>query len=263
MTAAARVPGPQVEWQPIDLDDGTSCRHLSPSPGPVGIDKRAAAFSLKPATSSAYGGITSSSSSPGVLTTNQPQRVASPIRLTFYGRHESLTVIASLRANVSDDIRQKAIDILIKEHAIDLSTTKSMFYDKSLTKEGQNRNGHIRIGPKAYSRSTSWLAHIIFHETVHSDQFSFYSSVGIDLTALEANENNSELLRLLYALDEVESWFILWTNRLNLGMSTQEIADIEREYHLFSIDLDDTSIRRLADEKRFLEARMMLISRLR
>ena len=259
--AATRIPGPQVGWPPVGLDNGTSCRYLSPVPGPIGIDKKAPASSLKRVASS-NGGVTSNSNVSGAPTKNQPQRVVSPIRLTFYGRHESLIVIASLEEKASDDIRQKAIDILVKEHVIDLSTTKSLLYDKNFAKEGQNRDGYIRIGPKAYSRSTSWLANIIFHETAHSDQFAFYSSMGIDLTALKANQNNSEPLRLLYTLDEVECWFISWTNRVSLGMSPQEITDIEREYQLFSLDLDDPAISQLASKQRFSEARMILISRL-
>lgn len=127
--AATRIPGPQVGWPPVGLDNGTSCRYPSPVPGPIGIDKKAPASSLKRVASS-NGGVTSNSNVSGAPTKNQPQRVVSPIRLTFYGRHESLIVIASLEEKASDDIRQKAIDILVKEHVIDLSTTKSLLYDK-------------------------------------------------------------------------------------------------------------------------------------
>lgn len=259
--ATARIPGPQVGWPPVNLDKGTSCRNLSPIPGPIGIDKKGTVFSSKSVANS-NNGITSSSNVSKAPTKNQSLRIVQPISLTFYGKHEALIVIASLENNASDDTRQKAIDILVKEHAIDLSTTKSLLYDKNFAETGQNKDGYIRIGPKAYSRSTSWLAHIIFHETVHSDQFAFYSSIGIDLTALKANQNNSEPLRLLYALDEVECWFVSWSNRVSLGMSPQEITDIKSEYRRFSMDLDDAAISQLANTKHFSEARKMLISRL-
>lgn len=141
--------------------------------------------------------------------------------------------------------------------------TDSIRYDKTLSGSGKNVDRDIRIGQEAYTKSHGWLGQVIFHETIHSDHFAFYKESGVNLTNAKQNPVNSEALRLLYALDEVECWYYSWLNRVAFSLSADEIKSIRRDYRLHMVDLDDPTIRKLALDHQYHDARANLVSRLK
>jgi hypothetical protein len=141
------------------------------------------------------------------------------------------------------------------------ATTKSLRYDAAFTRrDGTNKKGAIRIGPKAFSQNSSWLAAVTFHEIVHSDQFDFYEKQGVDFSTL--NERD-EPVRVMIALDEYEGFFWPWRNRGVLGLSDEQIASFARDIRLFQIEIDDEPTVAKARSAKFNEARLALIQRLK
>ncbi len=136
-----------------------------------------------------------------------------------YGSGEMLQLISTFTGNTDSNARQKAIDYLVRLHGINLATTKSLRYDSSfIERDGRNVKGNIRIGPLAFAQDKSWLANVVFHETVHSDQFLFYEKQG----AGSINPQNSQPERILVALDEYEAFYWAWFNQGALGLDAQQ-----------------------------------------
>lgn len=130
-----------------------------------------------------------------------------PIGLHEYGRHEMLIATAAFDAAASLDVRQRTIEFLARAHGMKLDATKSLRYDPAFTRrDGENVKGDIRIGPTAFRQDLPWLACVVFHETVHSDQFVFYDQNGM---VFANHPPKAEPVRVLIALDEFEGFF--WT----------------------------------------------------
>jgi hypothetical protein len=169
-------------------------------------------------------------------------------------------VKAAFAAKASDEDRQFAIDFLVKSHGMNLANTKSLKYDPKFTRrDGENHNGVIRIGPKAFEQDGPQLAGVVFHEIVHSDQFKFYAQNGVDFSKLNKRD---EPVRVLIALDEYEGFYWPWRNRGVLGLSEAQVAEFARELHLWQIEIDDAPTVAKAREARFNEARRPLMAKL-
>lgn len=182
------------------------------------------------------------------------------IPLREYGKYEMLRVIASFQAGANTADRQQTIDYLVRKHGIDLTTTKSVHYDPTFVRRpGENVNGDIRIGPHAFAQDASWLASVVFHEVVHSDQFAFYAKNGI---VFGKRAVASEAERIMVALDEFEGFFWPWYNRSPLGLSKDQEVALTREVALWRIEIDDGPTVALANKGKFDEARLALIGRL-
>jgi hypothetical protein len=189
------------------------------------------------------------------------QYTVRPMELTAYAKHESLLMIASFDAKADVAARQRTIDYLVGIHGIVLTNTKTLRYDPALlTKDGENKLGNIRIGPKAFAQDHSWLANIIFHESIHSDQFAFYAKHSIDLNNYP---KDSEPVRVLIALDELEAFYWSWRNATILNVSKSQMAEMEREVRLWQINVDDAETLKLARALKYNDARLALFKRLK
>jgi hypothetical protein len=168
-------------------------------------------------------------------------------------------VIAGFASGASPAARQAAIQNLMKLHAVDLKTTKSLRYDATLTsRDGRNLKGDIRIGPGAFTQDYHWLAGVVFHEVVHSDQFAFYADNGV---AFANEEAKSDTERVMVALDECEGFFWPWYNSQSLGLSTSQQSALRREVQLWLIEIDEKATVELARKGQFEQARLALIKR--
>ncbi len=180
------------------------------------------------------------------------------IQLSEYGRHEMLTVTSSCLPNANVDVRQKAIRHLASLHGMNLQTTKSLKYDQALTsRDGINQNGNVRMGPGAYKQDHSWLAAVLFHEIVHSDQFQFYGRHGVSF-----GKPKYEAERILVALDECEGFYWPWRNSKALGLDAQQIGEFKREVQLWMVEIDDKDTLALVKAGDFQTAREALVKRL-
>jgi len=181
------------------------------------------------------------------------------IQLSDFGRHQMLTIMAGFVDNAQPPARQRAVDNLIKLHGIDLKTTSSLRYDPTLTtRDGKNVNGDIRIGPGAFSQDSHWLANVVFHEVVHSDQFAYYADHGVQFGN---RATKSEAERIMVALDECEGFYWPWRNSGALGLSADQQASLRREVGLWLIEIDDAPTVALARKGDFEQARLALIKR--
>ena len=181
------------------------------------------------------------------------------IQVRDFARHEMLIIMAGLVDGAQAPARQRAIDGLVKLHGIDLKTTNSLNYDATLTtKEGRNVNGDIRIGPRAFSKDSSWLANVVFHEVIHSDQFAYYAANGVTFGQRAAK---SEAERIMVMLDECEGFYWPWQNSSALGLSADQQAELRREVQLYLIDIGDAPTAELARKGQFEQARSALIKR--
>jgi hypothetical protein len=182
------------------------------------------------------------------------------IELTDYASHEMLLVTASFDPKASADIRQRAIDYLARKHGMDLANTKSLRYDPTFTrKDGMNTKGDIQIGPSAFKQDKAWLANVVFHESVHSDQFHYYDQNGMDFSKHSVND---EPVRVMIALDEFEGFYWTWRNAKPLGLSDAQTAELHREVQFWKIEIDDEETVGHAVRARFDAARLALIARL-
>jgi hypothetical protein len=169
-----------------------------------------------------------------------------------------LTVAASCEPSASSTIRQSAIQNLAKLHGMNLSSTTSLRYDQALTsRDGINQNGNVRMGPGAYKQDYHWLAAVLFHEIVHSDQFQCYRRFGISFAKPKYDAE-----RILVALDECEGFYWPWRNSQALGLSPQQAAALQREVQLWLIEIDDSESVASAKTGGFQKARAALIKRL-
>lgn len=183
-----------------------------------------------------------------------------PIGVRGFASHEMLLVIHSIDAKAQPHVRQRVIEYLARQHGMNLTTTKSLRYDPTFTKrEGINVKGDIRIGPLAFKQDRSWLANVIFHEVIHSDQFHFYRQHGVVFGHREAS---SEPERVMVALDEFEGFYWPWRNSRALGLDQTRKASLEREVTLWQIEIDDPQIVALARKGQFQDARLALVERL-
>lgn len=183
-----------------------------------------------------------------------------PISLSEFGRHAMLTISGAFLADATPDLRDRAIRNLTTLHGIGLATTKSLRYDTTLTtKEGTNLKGNIRIGPGAFKQDYRWLANVVFHETIHSDQFEFYDQHGV---VFAGPAPNSETERQLIALDECEGFYWSWRNSSALSLSADQQNSLRREVRLWMIEIGDEKTAGLAGKGEFDVARLALIDRL-
>lgn len=183
------------------------------------------------------------------------------LKLTDYGTYHMLLVTASFLENAPATNRQRTIDYLSLKHVMDTTTTKKLVYDATLKKqEAINVKGNITIGPKAFNQDRSWLANVIFHEIVHSDQFSFYEVNGVSFSHVESS---SETERIIVAFDELESYYRTWRNSAALGLSSKQTSALKREVELRKIDVGDEELLKLASKEGFEAARLMLIRKLK
>jgi hypothetical protein len=171
-----------------------------------------------------------------------------------------LQVIRSFDQGSQASERQRTIDYLVRQHGMNLTTTKSLRYDPTFMKrDGTNTLGDIRIGPLAFRQDRSWLANVVFHEIVHSDQFDCYHRHGV---VFGNHPPNSEPLRVIVALDEYEGFYRSWQNRRAFNLSTKQSAELQREIRLWRIEIDDEETVSLTDAGKFTEARLALIKQL-
>jgi hypothetical protein len=174
-------------------------------------------------------------------------------------RTDLQAIVGGFASGASTAARQAAIDTLAKLHGMDLKTTKSLRYDATLTsREGKNVKGDIRIGPGAFVQDYHWLANVVFHEVVHSDQFEFYAQHGVQFANQEAK---SETERVIVALDECEGFFWPWHCSRALELSADQQSALRREVQLWLIEIDDKPTVDLARKGQFEQARLALIKR--
>jgi hypothetical protein len=177
----------------------------------------------------------------------------------MHSSFENLLIIKSFDKKALPQQRQETIDYLIRQHKMNRVATKSLRYDTTLQIEGQNVSRNICIGPLAFSDNSAWLANVIFHELIHSDQFHWYEQKGVNLVHREID---SEISRLMLALDEFEGYYWCYHNRSALGLNASQAKKLHHEKDLYSVDIDDEAIMRYVRRMDFYAARDLLIKRL-
>lgn len=183
-----------------------------------------------------------------------------PLGVREYGSYHMLQVISSFNDKAEPAARQRTIEYLARQHGMNLTTTKSLRYDPTFHRRaGVNVKGDIRIGPSAFSEDSSWLANVIFHEVIHSDQFDFYAQHGVVFRNQEAS---SEPERVMVALDEFEGFYWPWRNSGVLALSDTQKAALEREVRLWQIEIDDAETIAFTQKGQFDDARLALMERL-
>ena len=179
-------------------------------------------------------------------------------RLSDYGRYEMLNVTSSFMRNAKAGVRQSALKGLATLHGMNLATTKTLRYDPSLTnRDGINQNGNIRMGPGAFKQDRHWLAAVLFHEVIHSDQFQFYGRHGISFA-----KPKFESERILVALDECEGFFWPFHCSKALGLSAAQTNSFRREVQMWMVEIDDRETVAYARRGAFDRARRALVKRL-
>ncbi len=182
---------------------------------------------------------------------------ARAVSVNHYGTAAMLQLISTVNGNTDVGARQKAIEFVALIHGIDLANTKSLRYQPSFAaRDGRNVNRDIIIGPSAFVQDSAWLATVVYHEVVHSDQFLEYDKQGVG----SIDPKNSGPERVLVSLDEYEAWFSTLFNRTALGLNQTQIASVQRELALWMIDIGDESTKQLAQRKQFEAARTALIA---
>lgn len=180
------------------------------------------------------------------------------IKLSDFGRHQMLTIVGGFVSGAQPPARQRAIENLAKLHDMNLKTTKSLNFDPTLTsRDGRNVKGDIRIGPGAFNQDFHWLANVVFHEVVHSDQFAFYDAQGVQFGSQAAKEEE----RILVALDECEGFYWPWRNSNALGLDADQQSALRREVQLWLIEIGDAPTAELARKGQFEQARLAMIKR--
>ncbi len=94
---------------------------------------------------------------------------------------------------------------------------------------------------------------------IHSDQFAFYGKYGMDFTKYTKAD---EPVRIMVALDEFEGFYWPWRNSRALALEPQQQAELEREVHLWQVEIDDRETAEFVRTARFNDARLMLMKRL-
>jgi hypothetical protein len=187
-----------------------------------------------------------------------------PLSIRHYGTHQSLQVIASFDTGADAMARQRTIDYLASMHKMDLKTTKSLMYDPKFTAEpAQNQEGHIHVGPSAFEQDAGWLAAVIFHEVVHSDQFHFYAGLGFKFSL---QRPRPDVERMLVALDEYEGFYWAWRNSAALSLNKNQTLELDREVKLWRVDIgdeDDKAMQKMIDAQKFNDARFAVIKKQR
>ena len=165
-------------------------------------------------------------------------------------------VAAAFGKSADAGARQKVIEFIVSAGGFSKDQTKSLNYSANLNQPGKNVAGDIRIGPSAFEDDLNWLAGIVFHELVHSPQYAYYFSNGVS----QIDPDRSETERRMIALDEFEaySWTLLRANELSL--SRDQVSEIRRRASFAFIDLDEDKARSLAHNRKFTEARDVLIA---
>lgn len=185
-----------------------------------------------------------------------------PIGFAEWGSYRMLIVIkgtTDLGTQPAD--RKQAIDALISLHGIDLKTTQSLDYDPALRQPGFNEYGKVRIGPSAFAQDYHWLAAIVFHEVIHSDQFDFYSSNGLDLSTLPRTAQPGIERTMMKALDEYEAYLWVSRNSSALGLTDGQKSDIKSRLFHAKVDIYDEKTAAFASKGEFDAARLDLIKR--
>jgi hypothetical protein len=253
--AAARLPGPECASQSAGhLEDGTSCRHWSPLPGPTGGHNAGAA-----------GWQRAEVDKPGNAAAAAPKRPAprmKPLPPDFAGSGDGQLVSLSLQSDASAALRQQAIDALARAHCMPMDDVVALTYDATLKQEGITENAAVRIGPSAFAGSSGWLALVVFHELLHCPQFKFYTRHGLNLTAADAIAQNRNTLRLLYALDELACWLISELSLDVLALHPAEAAWFASSLTHWKAQLDDEPIAPFVRRGEFVRARLALMARL-
>lgn len=155
--------------------------------------------------------------------------------------------------------RKEGIDAIISLHNISRKTTNSVDYDATMTNEGINIEGDIRIGPEAFVEDRPWLAQIVFHEIVHSDQWKYYAERGLKLIVTPPV---AEPARILKGLDEHECHGWVVTKRVPLGLSEKQVRSVQTRRQIAGVEFeDDREIKGLVDTGKYAEARRVLVDR--
>jgi hypothetical protein len=252
--AAARLPGPECGARAAhDLEDGTSCRHWSPLPGPVGGPHAGTAAWQHSQASS-----TAAAANPGRPSTPRLKALGA----NFASSSEGRAVAASFGSNATASERQLAIETLVRVHAMPVADAAALTYDAAFKKDGVTEEAKVRIGSTAFQGSVGWLACIVFHELLHCSQFGFYARHGVSLLNAKAEPRNAEPLRLLYALDELECWRISALSLTALGLNAAEAALFAQSMKDWEFELDEPPLLALANGGEFTRARRALIARL-
>jgi hypothetical protein len=181
------------------------------------------------------------------------------IPLSAYGKHDMLVVLGGFASGATTQARQNTIDKLVDLHGISKTNTASITYDPTfLEREGRNVKGKIRIGPEAFKKNSSWLANVIFHESIHSDQFVYYDANGF---TFKGGKPLPETERILIALDECEGFYWPWRNSKALSLSESQEAELKREVNLWLIEIGHAPTKALAAKGEFDKARAILIGK--
>jgi len=174
-----------------------------------------------------------------------------------FATHQSLQRVAAYGKGGDATWRQVAIDYVASAHGFSKEQTKTLLYDGGLNQPGRNIRGDVRIGPQAFEQDEAWLSGVVFHELVHSPQYAYYSARGVP----QIDPRRSETERLMIALDEYEAYWWSLRRAAELGLSSQQQAEIRRRAEFALIDLDDRKVNDLARQQQFDGARDELIRR--
>jgi hypothetical protein len=180
-----------------------------------------------------------------------------------FGRsNEGHLVAASLQSDASAAVRQRAIDALARTHGMPMDDAAGLAYDPNFDDRGITEDTKVRIGPKAFTGSAGWLACIVFHELLHCSQFRYYARHGLSLTLAKTEPKNTEPLRLLYAVDELECWKISELSLPVLALGDKHKIEFDHLLGLSEIEVDEAPIKALVEQSQFARARRTLMSRL-
>jgi len=166
------------------------------------------------------------------------------------------SVMAGFARNASASIRTTAAKAIATLHQMSLASTNNLTYDPTLKEFGRNVKKDVTIGPSAFEQDYQWLAAVVYHELVHSDQFDVYAKHGVALPKAEAR---NETERLMVALDEAEAFYRTYQQRDVLKLSTDQANFVRTRVIHKLFDVDDKVAKPLAAKFQFAQARLALI----
>jgi hypothetical protein len=172
-----------------------------------------------------------------------------------FAKHGSLQRIAAFEKGADSAARQAVIEYVVQAHAFSTTKTVSLVYDPALDQPGQNVAAQIRIGPSAFSQDEPWLSGIVYHELIHTPQYFHYASQSVT----QIDPKRSETERLMFAVDELEAYWWTYQRRAEIGLSGTQHAEIRRRAARALIDVDESTVKALAENQRFEAARDELI----
>ena len=120
-----------------------------------------------------------------------------------------------IQALIDSGKKQEAIDKAIKDYGIDVSNTKGVTYDPTVSGEAEtSSDGTVRVGDDAFA-SPGWLGSSLAHETeVHVNK--------------QAEKGNWYLGAQGTALQEVEAYDHEIANAKKFGLTDTEIKELEK-----------------------------------